>query len=396
MNGSDRAALRAHQPCGRLLRVCVILVLTAVWLAPPPAATANTRRPQETGETPQATIDCLSRDPLRPEARSDPNSDFQHCIDAGDHPTTGVQSEASDSAPAVAPAVPDLGYWAAGFGPMGVSGKVFAMAVGLDGSLYGWGRVHHCWRRSWQTTLPNGIETISSWRSLGTGMSYNVNALAVHPRRLALPPGGRFTTAGGVSNQLHRPLGLSSQWRPLGSGMGRNGRPTSLCPGIGDRTAPSMPGGVHNGWRCDCQLHRPLGWFPMAPPGQRNGSVRSLPWRSDRTARSTLGAGSPPPAGWRPTISPAGMATAWHALGSGISGGNSRVFALAFGPHGSLYAGGYSPRPVACPPTASPGGMGHHGTPGWRNGWITIHSGSPGCGPDGRSTPGAFSLPPAA
>ena len=86
--------------------------------------------------------------------------------------------------------------------------------------------------------------------------------------------------------------------------------------------------------------HRPLGRsdFVVAPPGQRDEQCGPTPWRLGRMARSTPAATSPQRRGRANGIARWDAATSsWHPLGSGM---NSSVYALTYGPDGSLYAGG--------------------------------------------------------
>ncbi len=66
-----------------------------------------------------------------------------------------------------------------------------------------------------------------------------------------------------------------------------------------------------------------------------------MPWRSGLMARFTPGATSRPPGGVAANYIARWDGVQWHTLGSGMGGGiGPRVSALAFGPDGSLYAGG--------------------------------------------------------
>ena len=173
---------------------------------------------------------------------------------------------------------------------MGVSGKVFALAVGGDGSLYVGGNFATA-----GDTLASRVARWDGmvWRPLGSGMDGDVYALAVAPNG-SLYAGGLFTTAGGVAtNHVARWDGTA--WHTLGSGIGGGDYPKSV-PWRLARTARSTPEDVHHGRRGGSQRHRPLGWNGMASPGQRD-EARSTPWRLGRTARSMPGENSPRPVG---------------------------------------------------------------------------------------------------
>jgi hypothetical protein len=132
----------------------------------------------------------------------------------------------------------------------------------------------------------------SQWHSLGSGMDSEVRALAFGPDS-SLYVGGAFTTAGGVAaNHIARWDG--SEWHPLGSGM--NGQVRALAVG--------PDGSLYAG-----------GSFTTAGGLAANRIAR---WDGSQ----------------------------WHPLGSGMgmSDYSAEVFALAVGPDGSLYAGGYFTR----------------------------------------------------
>jgi WD40 repeat protein len=200
-------------------------------------------------------------------------------------PVMGPAEATPCAAPASAPAAPGDEYWAAGFNLPGMNGDVSALAVGPDGSLYAGG---------WFTTA-GGVAAShiarldgSQWHPLGSGMNGWVRALAVGPDGQVYA-GGYFTTAGGVAaNYIARWDGTS--WHPLGSGMNNGVWALAVGP----------DGQVYAG-----------GLFTSA-----SGVAASRVARWDGTS--------------------------WHPLGSGMTGGyeDPRVSALAFGPDGSLYAGG--------------------------------------------------------
>ena len=170
------------------------------------------------------------------------------------------------------------------------------------------------------------------------GRIRRVNALAVGPDG-SLYAGGYFTTAGGVAaNYIAR---WDGDFVVASPGQRQRDELVSRRPGVWAGWLALRRWLLHHSRRGRSQLHRPLGWdFPVASPGQRDERWRSMPWRLARMARSTPGATSPQPAGSQPTASPAGTGdSTWHPLGSGMEA--TRVRALAFGPDGSLYAGGW-------------------------------------------------------
>ena len=180
----------------------------------------------------------------------------------------------------------------------GIDGKdafVSDLTVGPDGSLYAGGRF----------TTAGGVEANniarwdgSRWHPLGNGIEGRPNTLPVQAMALgpdgSLYVGGTFTAAGGVAaNYIARWDGATSSWHPLGSGT--NGSVAALAFG--------PDGTLYVG-----------GWFTTA------GGVAA-----NRIAR------------WD------GATSSWHPLASGMEGEEqpySYVSALAFGPDGSLYAGG--------------------------------------------------------
>ena len=215
-------------------------------------------------------------------------------------------------APAGTPAAPGDEYWAAGFSFPGLNGGVSGLAFGPDGSLYAGGQFTTAGE-----VAANYIARWdgAQWHPLGSGMDhYVVNALAVGPDG-SLYAGGDFTTAGGVASQPHRPLGR----------------------------------------------------VPVASPGQRDGriyiaDVRALAVGPDGSLYA--GGGFTTAGGITVNSIARWDGAQWHPLGSGIEIGTS-VQALAFGPDGSLYAGGsfttaggvrsQPHRPLGRRPVASPG-----------------------------------------
>ncbi|MCB0252007.1 MAG: hypothetical protein KDI07_25790, partial [Anaerolineae bacterium] len=99
----------------------------------------------------------------------------------------------------------------------GVSGgyfpRIFALAIGPDGSLYAGG----------EFTTAGGVTANriarwdgAAWHPLGSGMDESVDALAIGPDG-SLYAGGRFSTASGVAASRIAAWD-GGQWRPLGSG----------------------------------------------------------------------------------------------------------------------------------------------------------------------------------
>ena len=143
-----------------------------------------------------------------------------------------------------------------------------------------------------------------AWHALGNGMNGSVGALVIAPDG-SLYAGGSFTTAGGVmTNHIARWDGLA--WHPLGNGMGGGYFANLVAVGA---LAVGPDGSLYAG-----------GYFTTAGGSEANSIAR---WDG----------------------------TAWHPLGSGVNTGGSvyyaKISALAFGPDGSLYAGGYFEKPRA-------------------------------------------------
>ena len=205
--------------------------------------------------------------------------------------------------------------------------RVFALAVGPDGSVYAGGAF----------TAAGGVPASrvarwdgTAWQPLGSGVNNTVEALAVGPDGI-LYAGGSFTTAGGVpANRVARWDGAG--WSPLGSGA--NSRVRALLVGPDGSVyaggAFTTAGGVSASRvaRWDGTVWSPLGTG-------LNSDVRALVAATDGTIYA---GGQFFRAG---TAARAYVArwdgSAWQPLGTGM---NDSVYALAVSPDGSLYAGG--------------------------------------------------------
>lgn len=281
-------APHAHQPSGRLLPVCLILILLMTWLLP---ATASAGMPRET-------------------SRQSPTPPL------------------------------DLG-WASGFNAPGMDSVVAALAIGPDGSLYAGGNFTHA-----GGVFANHIARWdgSRWRALGDGVSGvaypDVLALAFGPDG-SVYAGGRFTMAGGVVvNHIARWDSTTTSWHPLGSGMGATaytpevyalvvGPDGSLYAGGAFLTA----GGIDSPYvaRWDGTSWHSLGTG-------MDSVVNALVFGPDGALYAggyfTMAGGVAAHriARWDSSTS------SWHPLSNGI---DEEVNALAMGPGGALYAGGY-------------------------------------------------------
>ncbi len=159
---------------------------------------------------------------------------------------------------------------------------VLALVLGSDGALYAGGNFGIA---RWDGT---------AWHPLGGGTNNTVDALAVGPDG-SLYAGGGFTTAGEVTAyRIARWDGTT--WYPVGSGL------QGIYPDYSSVRALAFgpDGALYAG-----------GDFTTAGDVLTNGIAR---WDG----------------------------TAWHPLSSGMSGGaeGTRLLALAVSPNGSLYAGG--------------------------------------------------------
>ncbi len=290
------AARRNRQSYGWLLKTCLILILAAAWLAPAEASAKE-------AETLNSTA---------------------------------------------APDVPGDVYWAGGFEYPGMDSTVNALALGPDRALYagGWfktaGGVTADYVARWDG---------ATWQSLDSRMNSAVFALAFGTDG-SLYAGGRFTAAGGGSaNRIARWDGAA--WHPLGSGMNGDSpnqfvdvRALAVGPdgslyagGLFDTAGGVLANGIA---RWDGATWHPLGTGMGGLAEPWDPTVYALAFGPD----GSLYAGG--------RFTEAGGAAAnyialwdgatWHPLGSGMGGSNApndpTVFALAFGPDGSLYAGG--------------------------------------------------------
>ena len=105
----------------------------------------------------------------------------------------------------------------------GMTGPVYALVVGPDGSLYAGGDFITAGAVA-AKDIARWDPTTSSWQSLGSGTDDSVHALAFGPDG-SLYAGGHFTTVGGVAaNNIARWDGAA--WHPLGSGISGTSPPT--------------------------------------------------------------------------------------------------------------------------------------------------------------------------
>ena len=104
----------------------------------------------------------------------------------------------------------------------GMTGPVYALVVGPDGSLYAGGAFITAGGVA-AKDIARWDPTTSSWQALGSGTDDSVHALAFGPDG-SLYAGGHFTTVGGVAaNNIARWDGAG--WHPLGSGISGNSPP---------------------------------------------------------------------------------------------------------------------------------------------------------------------------
>jgi ubiquitin-protein ligase len=224
---------------------------------------------------------------------------------------------------------------------------VLALAVGLDGSLYAGGAFTTAGGVA-ANNIARWDPATSSWHPLGSGTGAagnypHVEALAVGPDG-SLYAGGYFTTAGGVAaSRIVRWDPATSSWHPLGSGMNSSvfalavGLDGSLYAGGAFTTAGGVAANYIARWDPATSSWHPLGSgmggdYPVVS-ALAFGPDGSLYAGGGFTTAGRVAANGT--ARWEPATS------SWHPLGSGVGGGdNAGVGALAVGPHGSLYAGG--------------------------------------------------------
>lgn len=238
--------------------------------------------------------------------------------------------------------------WVAGFESSGVDGSVNALAAGEDGTLFVGGEFVTAGNIR-ANSVAIWDEMTATWRPLGSGLSggRHIPGARVFALSLGLDgslfAGGDFDTAGGLTaNSIARWDRTTSSWHPLGIGMsgGSYPEPPIAAMTIGPDSMLyvggefTTAGGVatQNVARWDG-----TSWHPL-------GSGVSGGWDPHVTALALSSDGSLY-AGGDFTIASGTMANfiarwdgvSWHNLGSGMNG---EVEALAFGPDGSLYAAG--------------------------------------------------------
>jgi len=214
----------------------------------------------------------------------------------------------------------------------GMNGSVYALASGPNGSLYAGG----------DFTSAGGVAAQriarwdgTAWHSLTSGMSSSVNALAIGPDG-SLYAGGSFLTAGGVTaNRIARWDGTA--WYPVGSGTALNGTVNALMFGpdgslyVGGSFTTASGVTVNRVVRWDGTT-----WHPLSS-GLTGGSASDLEFGLDG---SLYAAGSFTSAGGVPANRIARWdGTAWYPLSSGVTGG-SGLSDLAIGLDGLVYAAG--------------------------------------------------------
>jgi trimeric autotransporter adhesin len=228
----------------------------------------------------------------------------------------------------------------------GIDGKdpfVSDLTVGPDGSLYAGGSF----------TTAGGVEANNiarwdgaRWHPLGNGREGRPNTMPVQAMAFgpdgSLYVGGNFTAAGRVAaNYIARWDGATSSWHPLGSGL--NGSVNALAFGpdgslyVGGWFTTAGGVAANRIARWDGALWRPLA-SGMEGEEQPYSYVSALAFGPDG---SLYAGGRFTTAG---EVAANGIArwdgVRWHPLGSGMGGEFQFVFSLAVGPDGSLYAGG--------------------------------------------------------
>jgi WD40 repeat protein len=228
----------------------------------------------------------------------------------------------------------------------GMNGPVYALAFGPDGSLYAGGDSQSAGGVAANYIARWDLAT-SSWQPLGSGLNGGVGALAFGPDG-SLYAGGEFTTAGGVTaNCIARWDPATASWHPLGSGM-EGDYPSSFVADLAFGPDGSLYAGGHF-WTAGGVIVRNIArwdgsqWHPLGS-GMGGGDYPEVPALAFGPDGSLYVGGGFTTAGgvparyiarWDPATS------SWHPLGSGMGGCSyCWVLALAFGPDGSLYAGG--------------------------------------------------------
>ena len=310
---------------------CLILILTADYLAPA-AATAN--RQEDTHETHRATADGRICELLRPD-RALELSGFGSSLEPVDWQLAGQTSEISRFIPATAPADPGDEYWAAlGLGN-GIDHYVFALATDDAGNLYAGGRftsaggasVNHI--AKWHGT---------AWSRLVSGMNNFVYALAVDDAG-NLYAGGHFTMAGGISaNHVAKWDARTSSWSPMGNGIDCDHCYVRAL-AVDRVNGPIYAGGDFYG----TGLGHVAKW-----DGTAWSSLGSGVWgveypmvfalAVDRAGNLYVGGVFTYASGVRANYIARWDGTVWSPLGSGM---NDIVYALALDDAGNLYAGGH-------------------------------------------------------
>ena len=255
---------------------------------------------------------------------------------------SGALSSRSDQPPVLASSTSGEG-WASGFHLRGINGEVRALALDHDDNLFAGGGF------TWAGGVPVSMIAQwdgASWSSLGGGLggaeNFGVAALAVDQAG-NLFAGGDFTTAGGVmANHIARWDHVSATWSSMGSGMNGTvwalavGPDGSLYAGGNFTIAGGVAANYIARWDIATSSWRQLG---SGMGGSYYPYVLTLAFGPDGSLyaggrfSSAGGVLANNIARWDEATS------SWHSLGSGLEP-DSFVAALAFGADGSLYAGG--------------------------------------------------------